>query len=220
MGRTVLAVVFDLDGTLLDTARDIGAGVNQALRRFSLPEHSVEEYHARIGHGIRDLIAAAVQEDTPAAVREEILRDYLAYYPEHCTEKTVLYPGAAELVGGLVRDGFRTAVLSNKTEPTARRIISRFFPDTPFAFVWGNNGARPLKPALDAGYAILRELELRPEQIAFVGDGETDMQFAAQLGFRAVGVSWGYRSRQTLWDSGAQFVAESACEAGEYLRAL
>ena len=157
----IRAVVFDLDGTLLDTVPDLGESANAALRRFGMPAMPARDYQPRIGHGIRNLMLQSVPEGTPEALFEQVLAFYLAYYPEHCTEHTQIYPGVAELLEKLQGAGYALAVLSNKTERTAQRIISHFFPQTPFRFVWGNNGVRPLKPALDAGSGRCRSARRR-----------------------------------------------------------
>lgn len=121
--RKIRAVVFDLDGTLLNTLPDIGASANRALRRAGLPELPVENYRGLIGHGIRALFRLAVPEGTPDDVYEKALADYLADYPEHCTELTHVFPGIYEMLGRLKRAGYRLAVLSNKTERTTLRIM-------------------------------------------------------------------------------------------------
>lgn len=216
--QKVRAVIFDLDGTLLDTAQDIGAGANLALHRFGLPEHSIEEYHTFIGRGIRRLLRAAMPQDVDEATYEQVVADYLAYYPEHCTERTVFFPGIEQMMRTLEEDGFILGILSNKTETTTLRVIGHFFPQTPFAVVWGNNGVRPLKPQLDAGRLLIQTLQLAPRQIAFVGDGETDMAFASGMGFRAVGVSWGYRSREQLQAAGAERIADTPEQIVQFIR--
>ena len=215
----IRAVVFDLDGTLLDTVPDLGESANAALRRFGMPAMPARDYQPRIGHGIRNLMLQSVPEGTPEALFEQVLAFYLAYYPEHCTEHTQIYPGVAELLEKLQGAGYALAVLSNKTERTAQRIISHFFPQTPFRFVWGNNGVRPLKPAPDAGEALCRELGLMPEEIMYVGDGDSDMEFASKVGFFGTGVTWGYRSRKQLAENGADALMDSAEEITRLLNA-
>lgn len=214
----IRAVVFDLDGTLLDTVPDLGESANAALRRFGMPAMPARDYQPRIGHGIRNLMLQSVPEGTPEALFEQVLAFYLAYYPEHCTEHTQIYPGVAELLEKLQGAGYALAVLSNKTERTAQRIISHFFPQTPFRFVWGNNGMRPLKPALDAGSGLCAALSLRPEEILYLGDGDSDMEFASKMGFFAAGAAWGYRSREALAENGADAVLEQASDLEMLLR--
>lgn len=207
--QKIRAVVFDLDGTLLDTVQDIGAGANTALHRSGFPEHSREEYVRLVGHGIRRLMSLAVPEGTDPAALEEVLSFYLGYYPEHCTEKTTYFPGVQAMLHKLETAGYKLGVLSNKTEKTANKVISHYFSDVNWSIIWGNNGVRPLKPALDAGYLLCEELGLQPEEILYVGDGDTDMEFASKMGFRAAAATWGYRTREELRAAGAQVFLES-----------
>ena len=113
--------------------------------------------------------------------------------------------------------GYLLAVLSNKTEATAKKIIERYFPDAPFRVVWGNNGVRPLKPATDAGYLLLSELGCEPEEVFYVGDGDTDMEFASRMGFFAAGATWGYRPAEVLKRCGADALFSSMEEILPYL---
>ncbi|MGN0979238.1 MAG: HAD family hydrolase [Candidatus Avoscillospira sp.] len=207
--QKVKAAIFDLDGTLLDTIADIGTGANTALCRYGLPAYPIEEYKHLVGHGIRTLFRLAVPEGTPEEVYQKALADYLAYYPEHCTIHTRYFPGVKEFLHALTEAGIRVAVISNKTETTGQKIISHYFPDVPWAFVWGNNGSRPLKPAVDAGRLACETLGLEPEEILYVGDGDTDMEFASKMGFLAAGVTWGYRSPEQLLAAGADFLSDS-----------
>lgn len=208
--RKIKAVVFDLDGTLLNTILDIGAGANAALHRSGLREHTIPEYRRLVGHGIRTLFRLAVPNDTPQAVYDEALAYYLSYYPEHCTDHTDYFDGINEMLQTLMAHGLRLGVLSNKTETTSRKIIAHFFPQIPFELVWGNNGTRPLKPQTDAGFTLCEALSLRPDEIAYVGDGDTDMEFASKMGFFALGVTWGYRDRDELIAAGADALADRA----------
>lgn len=213
----VRAVIFDLDGTLLDTVPDLGASANVALRQFAMPERPLGDYRALIGHGIRNLVRQAVPEGTTEERFEQVLAFYLNYYPEHCAEQTAVFPGIRELIARLTERGYTLGVLSNKTETTTQRLIAHFFPDAPFRLVWGNNGLRPLKPAPDAGQALCKALALAPEEILYLGDGDSDMEFASKMGFYAAGAAWGYRSREALAQNGADVILENAAELVELL---
>ena len=206
------AVVFDLDGTLLDTLYDLGACANVALRQYGYPEHSIEDYRGFIGNGIPKLIARALPAGTDEAEVQKVLRFYLSYYPEHCAEHTKFFPGVKESIETLCKRGYMLAVLSNKTETTTKKIIAQYFPDTPFRVVWGNDGVRPLKPALDAGFLLLNELACAPEEVFYLGDGDTDMAFASRMGFFAAGATWGYRPQQVLTNCGADRLFETMAE--------
>lgn len=207
--QKVKAAIFDLDGTLLDTIADIGTSVNTALCRYGLPTHPIDRYPAFVGHGSLTLFHNATPDGTPEETIRQALAAYLAYYPEHCTVHTRYFPGVKEFLHALVGAGIQVAVISNKTEATGQKIMSHYFPDIPWAFVWGNNGSRPLKPAVDAGRLACQALGLRPEEILYVGDGDTDMEFASKMGFIAAGVTWGYRSREQLLEAGADFLSDT-----------
>lgn len=207
--QKVKAAIFDLDGTLLDTLGDIGTAANQALCRYGMPAHPISHYRRLVGHGIRTLFRQAVPEGTSEEVYEQALASYLAYYPEHCTVHTAYFPGVQDFLQALLARGIRLAVVSNKTEATSKKIIAHYFPEIPWTFVWGNNGARPLKPALDAGRLACEALGLEPDEILYVGDGDTDMEFASKMGFIAAGVTWGYRDPEELTAAGADFLSDS-----------
>ena len=148
----------------------------------------------------------------------EALRDYgRDYYREHCTGLTQVYDGVPELLHGLAARGIMLGMVTNKTEATARRVMAHYFPEVPFRFIWGNNGVRPLKPAPESGKLMLCELGLTPEQIAFIGDGDTDMAFASALGFWALGACWGYRPREVLMEHGADALLETPEELQKLL---
>lgn len=212
MQKRFRAAVFDLDGTLLDTLFDLGACADEALKRFGFPGHSLEEYRGFIGNGIPKLIARAVPKEAGEADIQNVLQFYLSYYPEHCAEHTRFFPGVRETVAALQKRGYSLAVLSNKTESTTKKIIDAYFPDRPFSVVWGNNGVRPLKPAPDAGYLLLDQLRCRPEEVFYLGDGDTDMAFAKTMGFFAAGAAWGYRPREVLLQCGADRLFENMAE--------
>ena len=163
----------------------------------------------------------ACSQSCPARNKREdiqkVLNFYLSYYPEHCAEHTRFFLGVEETIRTLHERGYLLAVLSNKTEATAKKIIDRYFPDAPFCVVWGNNGVRPLKPATDAGYLLLSELGCEPEEVFYVGDGDTDMEFASRMGFFAAGATWGYRPSEVLKRCGADALFSSMEEILPYL---
>ncbi|MBP3634195.1 MAG: HAD family hydrolase [Oscillospiraceae bacterium] len=203
------AVIFDLDGTLLDTLADIGTGLNTALCRFGFEAHSIESYRQRIGHGIKNAVRASVPETATQEQYESVLDFYLSYYPQHCTEKTDYFPGTVEFVKYLADKGMKLAVISNKTEATAQKVMAHYFGDFDWQFVWGRTEGRPLKPAREAGVLACEALGLQPEEIAYVGDGDSDMEFASNMGFAAIGVTWGYRDPEQLKAAGAEVLVDS-----------
>lgn len=208
----IKAIVFDLDGTLLDTVGDIAAALNRALAACGLPTHEQKTVESFLGGGIRDAVMKATPEGTSEEVIARVLELYRDDYIAHCTEKTVLYDGVREMVDCLAAQGFDMAVLSNKTEATAQKIVAHFFPNGEFTAVFGRVADRPLKPHIDAAKPVLEVLGLQPQEIAYVGDSNTDILFAKAVGMVPVATPWGYRSREELVEAGAELIAENPME--------
>lgn len=203
------AIVFDLDGTLLDTIPDIAGSLNRALAACGLPTHSAKECEAFVGGGIREAVCRAVPDRNDTDTVERVLARYLADYPLHCAEQTKPYPGVHEMLAGLSERGFALGVLSNKTEATAVKIIRTFFPDIPFRCVFGRAEGRPLKPDPAAVTPVLEALGLSRPEVAYVGDSGTDMTFSLAAGLYPVAAPWGYRSREELEACGAAILPDS-----------
>lgn len=207
--QKVKAVLFDLDGTLLDTIHDIGACLNEAMRRYGYPERTIEEHKTFVGHGARDLVRDALPAGAADEVIDSVWHEYVPLYREHCTRDTKVYPYVPELLAYLTAHGYQIGVITNKTQPTAEKIMAHYLPQAHFEILWGNNGERPLKPSLESAELACKTLGVTPEQVLFVGDGDTDMAFASKAGFIACGVTWGYRPAQTLRDTGADMLIDS-----------
>ena len=214
------AVVFDLDGTLLDTIPDIAGALNRALAACGLPTHPVRRVETFVGGGIRDAVRKAVPADTPGETLERIWEIYKADYCHRCTEQTARYPGVPEMLERLLQHGFALGVLSNKTEATAQKIVRTYFPDVPFRCVLGRVDGRPLKPDPAAAVPVLEALGLPAGEVAYAGDSGTDILFAKAVGMVPAAAPWGYRSRDELVEKGALLVPENPRELGELLAAL
>ena len=213
--QKVKAAIFDLDGTLLDTLADIGTGANFALCQFGYSAYPIEAYRSKIGHGIKKLFRAALPAEATDEDLAKVNSVYQAYYPANCCVHTSYFPGVQEFLQALTEKGIRLAVISNKTETTGKKIMDHYFSDYDWAFIWGNNGSRPLKPATEAGDLACQTLGLKPEEILYIGDGDTDMEFASKMGFMAAGVTWGYRDAEQLLAAGADFLVDSFAELQE-----
>ena len=199
-------ILWDLDGTLIDTLNDLGEAVSHTLRLRGLPTHGREDYRRMVGHGVRNLVkraldASGVQiEDTPDgdAFLDEALADFKAYYSAHIDVYSKPYPGIPELLAELDAAGVKLAVVSNKFQEGTDHLIREFFPKIRFVAILGNRPGYPLKP----DPAIVEEaISLagisRPEAL-LIGDSPTDMHTAENGGIDSLAVSWGYRTREDL----------------------
>lgn len=196
------AVIFDLDGTLLNTLGDLRAATNHALEVRGLPPHSMEEIRQFIGNGIRLLICRAMPEGTPEAKIDAALDDFKAYYAAHIHDRTVPYDGIPQLLTALRKRGIKVAVLSNKIDSASQQLIEYFFPGKTDV-VFGEHVGVPRKPDPTSCRMVMQQLGVQPEQVLYVGDSGTDMQTAKNAGLYAVGVTWGFRSKEVLLENGA-----------------
>lgn len=196
------AVIFDLDGTLLNTLGDLRAATNHALEVRGLPPHSMEEIRQFIGNGIRLLICRAMPEGTPEAEIDAALDDFKAYYAVHIHDRTVPYDGIPQLLTALRKRGIQVAVLSNKIDSASQELIEYFFPGKTDV-VFGEHVGVPRKPDPTSCRMVMQQLGVQPEQVLYVGDSGTDMQTAKNAGLYAVGVTWGFRSKEVLLKYGA-----------------
>lgn len=196
------AVIFDLDGTLLNTLGDLRAATNHALEVRGLPPHSMEEIRQFIGNGIRLLIRRAMPEGTPEAEIDAALDDFKAYYAAHIHDRTVPYDGILQLLTALRKRGIKVAVLSNKIDSASQQLIEYFFPGKTDV-VFGEHVGVPRKPDPTSCRMVMQQLGVQPEQVLYVGDSGTDMQTAKNAGLYAVGVTWGFRSKEVLLKYGA-----------------
>ena len=202
-------VIFDLDGTLVDTLGDISASMNQALKRRGFPELPVEEYGEKVGWGIKRLAMLALPEEArQEEVAALVAADASRLYAETPLVYSRPYPGMPELVGALRQKKIKTAVLSNKPDPTAQKVIAGLFPPGSFDYVQGEIIGKPRKPDPTCVWEILIELDLTPSDIIFVGDSEIDMETAISSGCFPLGVSWGYRSTEIVSKAGARRIIE------------
>lgn len=189
-------VLFDLDGTLLDTLEDLSEAVNYALQLRGLPLHTQAEYMTMVGHGVRNLVLQALPADKQAddAYIDAALADFKAYYTAHIDVYTHPYPGMQEVVNKLDKDGVCLAIASNKFQEGTEYLVNKFFPGIPFVAVLGNRPGYPLKPDPEIVGEVLRKSGVSREDAIMVGDSATDMKTAANGGIDRIAVDWGYRS--------------------------
>ena len=188
-------VLFDLDGTLLDTLDDLSEAVNYALAMRGFPNHTRDEYMKMVGHGVRNLVKQALPEEVQGddALVDAALADFKGYYTAHIDIHTHPYPGMQELVNTLHQNGVFLAIASNKFQEGTEYLVRKFFPGVPFVSILGNRPGFPLKPDPEIVGEVLRKAGIGPEEAILVGDSPTDMKTAANGGIDAIAVSWGYR---------------------------
>ncbi len=188
-------VVFDLDGTLLNTIADLGEAVNRALSKRGLPLHSCEDYTLKVGHGVRNLVAVSLPDvlRSDESLIDECLADFKAWYTAHIDVYTRPYPGMQQLLKDLHAGGVKLAVASNKFQSGTEYLVKKFFCDVPFSAILGNREGFPLKPDPAIVEECLRRSGVQRSEAILVGDSLTDMKTAENGGIPAIAVSWGYR---------------------------
>lgn len=201
------AVLFDMDGTLLDTLADMAAAVNHILSVHGYPLRTVEEVRAFVGNGARKLMEHALPPDVTGDAFEALLEEYRQWYEAHACVKTAPYPGVPAVLAALHRAGVRCAVVSNKPDGATRELAARFFPGLP---AFGQQDGIPAKPAPDMVYHALAELGVEASAAAYVGDSEVDVALARNAGLPLIAVSWGFRGREALEEAGAALVVDDA----------
>lgn len=204
-------VIFDLDGTLLDTVADLANATNQALERCGFPTHPVKAYYKFVGNGINKLFARALPADSRN--EENVLRIrslFVPYYNLHNADCSRPYPGIVELLRQLQSCGVQIAVASNKYHEATVKLVGHFFSDIDFAVIFGQREDVPIKPAPDIVYDILRATGISAEATLYVGDSGVDMQTARNAGVESVGVTWGFRDEAELREHGARHIVHDA----------
>ena len=192
-------VIFDLDGTLLNTIADLAASTNQALRHFGYPEHSTEAYRFFVGNGINKLFERALPESEHT--EENVLRirsKFIPYYNEHNADLSTPYPDIPEVLHILQEHGLMLAVASNKYQLATEKLIAHYFPTIRFVKVLGQREGIPVKPDPTIVNDILKIAHVSKEEVLYVGDSGVDMQTALNTEVDAVGVTWGFRTREEL----------------------
>ena len=211
-------VIFDLDGTLVDTLADIAASMNRALKQRGFPELPVEDYREKVGSGIRRLAFLALPEASRTQETAELLAaDAAGFYAETPLLHSRPYPGIAELINVLLAKKIKTIILTNKPDHVAQKVIAGLFPTAAFDIVRGETFDKPRKPDPACVWELLVELNLVPASVIIAGDSEIDMETALASGCYPLGVGWGYRSREIIVKAGAKRIIERPRELLELL---
>jgi phosphoglycolate phosphatase len=216
------SVVFDLDGTLIDTIADIACFMNRALEARGLPTAPASAYKSLVGWGMKRLAINVMPEELRKSADAEQIAEALAadasrFYEETPIVHTKPYDGVLELLTELKRRKYKLAVLSNKPDVAAHLVVNALFPRNAFDSIRGEISGKKRKPAPEPVWDLLVELDSSPRYTVFVGDSEIDMETALSSGCHAVGVTWGFRSRETIEKAGAERIIDHPAELLAFL---
>ena len=209
-------IVFDLDGTLLDTLADLHAAVNFALGKYGFPKRTKDEVRSFVGNGIAMLIKRAIGKETP--LFEAVLQAFKEYYAAHCADETRAYAGILPLLKNLQAKGIKTAVVSNKADFAVKKLAEEYFGGLLLAAVgeYEANGVRK-KPAPDSLLAVMQSLGVTKQETLSIGDSDIDIQTAKNAGVDCACVTWGFRSKEFLLSKGGNIFVNSPLEILEHI---
>ena len=204
-------VIFDLDGTLLNTISDLGASCNYALEKMGFPPHPISAYNFMVGNGVRKLLERA-EPDADEATIDTLLKHFREFYDSHCTDTTEPYPGIPELLDALTSRGISVAVATNKYQCAADKIIKHYFPNIPFVSIQGQVEGRLTKPDPSIIFSILNEHPTPKAEVVMVGDSAVDMETARRACINSIGVTWGFRPVSELRKAYAEHIVSNPNE--------
>lgn len=205
-------VIFDLDGTLINTLADLAGSVNEALEKMGYPVWKTEDYRLKVGRGFRNLMENSVPETVREddVVIDQMLQYFVAAYDRKYMEKSRPYEGIEAMLSELVKGGVQIAVNSNKRTDYTEKLIAKLFPETPFVGVFGERKGVPKKPDPASALELCSMMGLKPEQVLYVGDSSTDIKTGKNAGMDTIGVVWGFRGYEELYENGASYIVQTA----------
>jgi phosphoglycolate phosphatase len=207
----VKLIIFDLDGTLLNTLDDLADCTNHVLQKHGFPTHEVDAYKYFVGNGVDMLVRRALPKETSETVYSEILNEFMNYYETHKEDKTAPYPGITETLEKLQQKGILLSVATNKPHELLPDLMLHYFPTIKWTAVFGNRKEVPVKPNPQIVYDILKNTQLCTK-ILYVGDTAVDMETAQNAGIPKVGALWGFRTRKELVEANADYLVEKPDE--------
>jgi phosphoglycolate phosphatase len=211
VGVAYKAMIFDLDGTLVDTLHDLTVAMNVALREFSLPERTAQECRMMIGNALPMFSRRAVGPENQH-LAESVADRMRRYYVDNCVNETRVYNGLAGVIENLRQRVIRLAVLTNKDQDVAKKITDFYFGQGVFEPIVGSIKGRPNKPNPQSTLETVAEMKVTPAEVLFIGDSDVDIETARAAGIRSVGAAWGFRGRNELAAANADIIIDSPCE--------
>ncbi len=206
-------IIFDLDGTLLDTREDIANACNHALRMCGCPERRLDEYNMLVGRGIMNLFRGALPEGLRTDEMVMKMRNhFVPYYNEHIDDRTRPYPGIIAMMDSLAAAGISFAVASNKYQEGTEALVKKYFGAYDFACILGQREGRPIKPDPEIVHEAMEAAGASQDETVYCGDSDVDMQTGINAGVKTVGVTWGFRTREELSAYNPWLLAENADE--------
>ncbi len=212
-------IIFDLDGTLLNTLHDLADSTNAALKMNGLPTRTLEEVRAFVGNGVYNLMCHAIAGGNENPKFEKSLADFKAYYALHCMDKTGPYEGMMELLCSLKKQGYKLAVVSNKFDAAVKKLNEQYFSKY-ISVAIGERETVHKKPAPDSVFAAMKELHSDAAHSIYVGDSDVDIQTAKNAGIPCISVTWGFRDRGFLMENGADLFADQPKEIETIMKRL
>lgn len=212
-------IIFDLDGTLLNTIADLASATNYALTQFGFPTHPTDAYKFFVGNGINKLFERALPEGEKTP--ENVLRirsKFIPYYNQHNADLSRPYPGIEHLLNLLQRQHLQIAVASNKYQEATRKLIGQYFPEIHFTAVFGQRENVPAKPDPYVINEIIQTAGVEKEEVAYIGDSGVDMQTGINAGVTTIGVCWGFRPKSELQEFHPEFLAERPEDLIQFLQ--
>ncbi len=211
-------IIFDLDGTLLDTLGDISDAVNHALSEHGLPNFSREEYKLKLGSGFRYLIEESVPKGSTEEIKKVVMNSFTQYYTKNYLDKTIPYEGIDHLLDELVSMGIKIGINSNKRNDFVNNLVEKYFSRIPFLGVFGERKGIEKKPNPYAAHEIAGLMGLKSEEILYIGDSNTDIMTANNAHMDSIGVLWGFRAYDELKETGAKFIVSKPKEIIHIIR--
>ena len=215
--RSYTAIIFDLDGTLLNTLDDLADGVNIALTSHGFPNRSIEEVRMAVGNGVARLMEAMIPQGKDNPDFENCLATFRAAYAQIARNKTAPYAGIPEMLAQLSAAGCKLAVVSNKFHDAVCELVQYYFPSIPVAVGEREDMGIRKKPAPDTVFAVMQQLDVPPAECVYIGDSDVDIATAQNAGIDCISVTWGFRDRAFLLDHGATTFADSPAELAQML---